>query len=391
MFIKKYFSFFGGISIKRILIINVETQFGGAEKSIVDIFKKISEKEEYEVLFLVENSKMKNILNKENIKFKVISLGKLNKNIVGISKLLYGNLLVFIEILQYKPHIVFSNTDISHMISFLSCFLTNIPFILILRDYRFKKIAKTLLEPFVKNIVCVSEHLKNFYKGGNKYEVIPNGIIVNDIINSQYRLIYRHKYAKNNEIIYGVAARFARWKGLDKLIKAFNLANKNINNFNAKLLIAGSAQESTEQYNYYLELKELIKKLGIEDKVSFIGWIEDPLEFFYNCDVIISSSITKYGGPESFGRTIIEAWSVKKPVITTNCGGPSYIVEDGKTGLKVNEENLIVEMKNAILELYKSKKKRKKIGNEGFRRVSDTYNIDKVIQNYLKLIKYNSL
>lgn len=371
--------------IKKILVINIETQFGGAEKSITDVFKQIVRDEDFEVLFLVENTKMKQLLENSNIKYNVLELGKVNLNLSGIIKIVNGTFRCFFEILKYRPDIVVTNSHVGHVIGGISSIMAFTPFIWVLRDYHLKPIIRNTLGQFASCIICVSDHLKSFYDGNEKYVVVPNGLDVNDL-NKNYDLKFREKYGAENEVIYGIASRFVKWKGLDSLIEAFYLADKESGDFHAKLLIAGSAEKGTDEYCYLQDLKKLVKKMGLEHKVIFVGWIDDILEFFYNCDVVVSSSLTtSNGGPESFGRTIIEAWSVKKPVITTDCGGPGFIVTSGETGIKV-KENSPDELSKAISTLYGSREKRVLMGIKGFDEVISNYNIEKIKNVYIDIL-----
>lgn len=363
------------------MVINIERRFGGAEKSIVDIIEGVKAKSNYEILFIVENIKMQKLLDAKGIKYKSIKLGEIQFNIKGVIKVLYGNLKILKEVIFYKPDIIFSNTDLSHMLSIFISFIFKNRLVIILRDYGFRTFIKKILDFFSAKTIYVSKHLKQFYNDNSDNPVIPNGIKLENINTSTIS----NKYRTKKEVLYCVATRFVEWKGIDILIEAFNLVNKELDQFNGKLLIAGEPKNNSKEYDYYIKLNELVKKHGLSSKVKFIGWVDNPINFFNNCDVILSSSTSNNGGPESFGRTIIEAWSVKKPVIATNCGGPSDLVKDNINGLKV-EENNIKEFKKALIDLYENKDKRELLGYNGFQSVLGKYNIDNISDDYLKFI-----
>ena len=254
-----------------------------------------------------------------------------------------------------------------------------------MRDYQFNKKVKKIFDFIPNKIISNSKNLKKYYNDNDKYVVIPNGMNLK-IIKEKYTLIYREKFdIEDDEIVFGIASNFARWKGIDYLIKGFYETQKENNSFKAKILIAGEPK-GNDNHKYYLELKELVKNLGLDEQIIFIGWIDDILEFFYNCDIIVSSSISDFGGPESFGRTIIEAWAVKKAIIVTDVGAPKNIVEDNISGLKVKEKDPN-SIKNAILQFYNNRNLIKQFGEIGYKIVKEKYNLQYAINQYRREIE----
>ena len=364
--------------IKKILVINVANGFGGAEKSLTDVLEKLTD--DYEIKFVAEHEKTIELLNQKGFSYEKLKTGSLKK-LNGIFKYITALIRLLFIILDYKPDIILSNTVRSHILSAPISFITRIKSIWILRDYSFSKGVKNFFEFAPKKIICVSKDLKRYYDGNDKYLVISNGLDMS-YISDEYSLVYRNEFEiKNDEFIIGLASAFSRWKGIEYLIKAFSEVQQEVGGFKGKLLIAGQAEKGTVRYQYYLELKELVKKLSLEEKVIFIGWIDNIFEFFYNCDVIVSSSISKYGGPESFGRTIIEAWAVKKPVIVTDSGGPRDIVQDEVNGLKVKEMNH-KDIEKAIFKLYKNRRICMEIGERGYTVLIKKYNLKNIAQQY---------
>ena len=68
------------------------------------------------------------------------------------------------------------------------------------------------------------------------------------------------------EIVILSVSRFDPWKGLPQLIEIFS----KIDSKNVKLRIVGRPQGSHEE-NHLQELEELIDKLGLKDRISFLG------------------------------------------------------------------------------------------------------------------------
>ena len=129
-------------------------------------------------------------------------------------------------------------------------------------------------------------------------------------------------------------ANIARWKGIDYLLKAFSLSNLYKGNITVK--ICGKVVDEI----YFKELQQFLNDNKLSKYVEFIPFQKDTSTLYYNSLAVVNCSISEFGGPETFGRTIIEAWSYKKPVIAFACGGPKYIITNEKNGLLVPEKSV---------------------------------------------------
>lgn len=182
-------------------------------------------------------------------------------------------------------------------------------------------------------LISVGEKLKEKMKGytHNKIEVIPN------IVNTE-------KFLPNNEVKEGVF-RFLSVsflnpnKNVDLTIKAFNKAFKNKEN--VELYVAGDGSER-------LKLESLVKDLGIESKVKFLGKVkrEDLPSFLKTGDAFVLPS--KY---ETFGVVYIEALACGLPIIATKCGGPEdFYREDLGYIIDVGDEEALCDAMIKIIE-----------------------------------------
>jgi len=77
-------------------------------------------------------------------------------------------------------------------------------------------------------------------------------------------------------------------------------------------------------------LRRQAHALQIEDRVHFLGSVEEMPAFYRACDVVCVPSRS-----EGFGRTVIEAFAMGIPVVTSNAGGLAEIVRPGVDGLLV--------------------------------------------------------
>ncbi|MFH1118734.1 MAG: glycosyltransferase [Bacteroidota bacterium] len=141
------------------------------------------------------------------------------------------------------------------------------------------------------------------------------------------------------------------YKGLDLLLEAFS--SKRLKAMNLKLLVAGEFYGNEEKY------LSLIKKFNLEDyielKTSFIPNNEVYL-YFCASDLVVQP----YKNATQSGVTQI-AYHFCKPMITTDVGGLSEVIPDGKVGYVVQPEVGAIE--NAIYKFYSESREKEFIEN----------------------------
>lgn len=171
---------------------------------------------------------------------------------------------------------------------------------------------------------------------------------------------------KKTDFLIGNLARLTKVKGHRNLLEAVSLSAKSINNL--KVVICGDGDQKEA-------LLKLRNKLKLDDLVIFAGNRNDVQKILPLLDVYIHPTLIREGLP----LAILEAMAAKLPVIATDIGGVREAVVDSRTGLIVPPGNP-VSLSDAILRLYKSKPLRQKMGNEGYYRCLNFFNIDTMIR-----------
>jgi glycosyltransferase involved in cell wall biosynthesis len=118
--------------------------------------------------------------------------------------------------------------------------------------------------------------------------------------------------------------RLARWKGQGVLLDAMaRMAEP------ASVGVIVGPVEGRERY--VAELKARAAALGIADRVIFAGGTDDMPAALALADIVVNASTE----PEAFGRVVIEAQAMERPVIVADHGAAPETVEEGKTGWRV--------------------------------------------------------
>ena len=134
--------------------------------------------------------------------------------------------------------------------------------------------------------------------------------------------------------------RLTRWKGQSVLIQAL----ARMRNAEAVVVLAGSDQG---RRGYAAELASLARRLNVEHRVRIVGNVDDMPAALKLSDVAVNASTE----PEGFGRVVIEAQAMARPVIATDHGGAVETVIHGVTGWRVrpNDPDELANMLDAVL------------------------------------------
>lgn len=178
---------------------------------------------------------------------------------------------------------------------------------------------------------------------------------------------YYHLQADEKIIIH--ISNFRKVKRINDVIHTFNEVIKEVD---AKLLLVGDGPEVSRA-------NELIKKLGIEKHVLFLGKQKNISELLSIADIKLLLS-----EQESFGLVLLEAMSCKVACIGTNIGGVPEVIEQGETGYVVNLGDYKQAAKYAI-DLLTDDKLYKKITDNASNRAISEFHSDKIVEDYLNL------
>ncbi|GFK92441.1 Alpha-D-kanosaminyltransferase [Fundidesulfovibrio magnetotacticus] len=173
--------------------------------------------------------------------------------------------------------------------------------------------------------------------------------------------------------------RFVKTKGFDVLLDACGLLRERGVDF--RLTLAGSGAIEGK-------LRAQAKRLGIEDKVEFPGFIlhRDVPELIGRHDIfVMPSKISATGDRDGLPTVIMEALVSRVPVVATDVGGIREVIETGETGILIQQKNPKA-MAEAILKLAADRDEAVRMAENGKARVLDFYDTARNARSFHDLI-----
>jgi glycosyltransferase involved in cell wall biosynthesis len=168
--------------------------------------------------------------------------------------------------------------------------------------------------------------------------------------------------------------RLVARKGFDYLIKALKIARERTET-DLRLILIGFGPE-------HKRLEDLSREIGVKEYITFLRSCDDAAKFRYlaACDIYALSSIH-----EGFGIVLLEAMLAGLPIVSTNKGGQTDLLEDGKNCLFVPPADE-KELAGAILQMAGDKALRDAIRQNNLCKVNE-FAIDKISARYEKLFR----
>lgn len=334
--------------------------YSGLERVAIEIIESLKDK--YDFYYACQDGVIEDILKQKNIKrIKINGINR--KEILKLEE-------------EYKPDLIHAHDYKATL--FCGIYIKNTNIISHLHNnppWLKKKIhpynyllLKALKSPCVKKIDIVSESIKNEYiyssKISNKMEIILNPVSCKKI---QENIDLNQ--IKSYDICF--VGRLTKQKNPLRFISIIYELSKKYPDIKVVMLGDGELKE---------QCKNKIKKLSLEKNIIMKGFVENPYK-----EMIKSKIFCLTSDWEGYGLVVFEALSLGLPVVTTNVGGISSIINE-KCGFfcRENEEfinkiSTLLENDNYIRYNHEAIKHAKEIENY------DLY-MKKILEQYKKYI-----
>jgi glycosyltransferase involved in cell wall biosynthesis len=197
---------------------------------------------------------------------------------------------------------------------------------------KFWPLYSAYMTTFSDKVVCVSQAMAVQFNDAKNVLSIHNGFEIPTLSTTNQPPALQNKL-NNADLIIGCTSRIRLIrKGQEYLIDAIGLLSQKTGK-NIQAILIGDYVPGYESQKE--EFDSLIRKYNLEERIHFLGHLDDPLSFYGLFDVFVLPS----GEPEPFGGVIIEAMSLGLPVIGSNVGGTTEQIADAWNGFLFENQN----------------------------------------------------
>ncbi len=333
--------------MEKILFVTNSFGMGGAEKVLLDIVSALGKKFDVHVLVFHNRGPLKDEMKKHCQVFTLFEspLHYLFFRKIGLYRRFRVN--AFINDNSYKAVVGFMEGKSTDLVAEIGAKIPKIAWVH--NDFRKMGIFTDIEKAFsvydeMDKIVFVSGDAKKafleLFPGIHSHLVTIYNVIDEDNI---IRLSGRDKLEENRKFTFLNVGMLRKQKCQDRLVRVARRLQDLGYDFQIQIIGSGPLHG---------DLTELIAASGVAEHVFLLGMKENPYPFMNACNCFVLCS-----DYEGYGIAVKEALFLKKLVLTTDVVGPREILEDGKYGLIVdNDEDALFQMMQHILELHLANK-----------------------------------
>lgn len=305
-----------------------------------------------------------------------INIVKLNKS----SKLL-ALIRVFFELIRNRPDVINTHNFLANVYGSYAGHLLRIPICLTLHsgDNQNPKEFKRRSMSIPRHFICVSSKIKEILLSSadknisqDNVSIINNGIDPDSFVNTALSNARQEFGISENTFLVGTVGRLQSIKNQKILLEAIAVLSKN--NENIYVLVVG---DGPLRY----ELESLSVSLEIQKKVCFAGSRNDVARLLAEMDVFVLPSLAE-GSPIS----LIEAMSVRLPVVATAVGAIPNIIQNGINGYLIPPADLPA-LVNRLDYISENRELSKEVGERAYETVQKEYSMDKMKLSYYEIYK----
>ncbi|MCK8824068.1 N-acetyl-alpha-D-glucosaminyl L-malate synthase BshA [Fuchsiella alkaliacetigena] len=236
------------------------------------------------------------------------------------------------------------------------------------KNSSFEKITKFSIEAS-DGITTVSESLKQntietFGIAPSRIEAIYNFIDTKEYCRGTAEQKFSWNRGKEKNIIH--ISNFREVKNIPDVIEIFAQINREVK---SNLLLVGDGPQRHKA-------KGLVNKLGLEERVYFLGKQDNVISLLSSADLFLLPS-----AKESFGLVAVEAMACRVPVIASRTGGLPEVVKDGVTGF-LAPPGAIAEMASYGIELLQNQELQSETAQNARHWVVRKFNAEQIVTQY---------
>ncbi|WEA01630.1 glycosyltransferase [Mucilaginibacter sp. SJ] len=371
--------------MKTILVVNNSSQISGAEFSLLELLDTL--KNHYKIIIAIpEKGDFGQKLSSLNYQVEYFRMLRFSRKSNGSNKLRYAVTLLAtsFKILCYAKKnnidLLYLNSNQSAVYSIFIRVLTPIKTIWHVRDSLKNKMITKVLSLGVSQVICVSKYI---------YAQIPvkkekKTLIYNGIDTDLWKPFRKTNgllpatIEDEKTILIGNIGQLIPWKNHMELIKVVKLISSKSENVHFLFL----GDDLFNQYPEYVnQLKLAVGDTNLTGYISFLGNRQNILSYINQIDILVHCATE-----EPFGRVVMEAMALQKPVVAYKSGGVAELIVENKTGFLVEPYNYS-DFADKLELLLKNKPLRDKFGFEGRKRIQANFSAEIYTGKIQTLIK----
>ncbi|MBD3345976.1 MAG: glycosyltransferase [Chitinivibrionales bacterium] len=242
---------------------------------------------------------------------------------------------------------------------------------LLYEKFRYRMAYKYIVDEIITPAESIKRTFRKFdWINQDDVHVVPNGVEIPDTSGWDRRYLKKTIDMSDGLPVILAAGRLFSQKGFEYLIEAVEKVN--YSGRPVRCAIAGGGDDTP--------YRSLARKLGIKDRVHFLGERSDLPRLMYGADIFVLSSID-----EGLPNVVLEAMSVGTPVVATRAGDAGEIITDSTEGylVPVGDSSLLAEKITGLLE---NEDERKRFSKRCIQTVKERYSISVMIDRLNALV-----
>lgn len=357
----------------KILYLNSVSFLGGAEKSLLLLLQNINRQHFEPMVVLPESGPLCKRIQALGIKLRLLPLKKIKVRnpvpyLITLWKLVY-------TLRSYKIDLLHCNMDICNQYGMIAAKLVGIPVITHTRNILGKRAFKRMFlrgaNVLIANSRASADSYSQYTSNDQRVEIIYNAVDIEQFCPEGACNSGNIYNISSGEFVIGQIARITPHKGQDVFIRALVQVIEEHPNVRA-LIVGDTVIDDTD---WFLdELKQIVKELGLVDKIIFTGFVEDIVDLYRCLDLVVLPSKS-----EGFGRTIAEAMAMTKPVVASRVGGLQELILEGETGFLVPPGDNST-LADAICRVIENPKLAFEFGIKGRQRIKEHLSVEKNVK-----------
>jgi len=331
----------------RVLVVTHSSNLEGAERSLLDVIDSLVDEKHKVAVIVREHGDFTSLLQERGVEFHQLNYGwwapqknkfsndwlkKADLTAIEISKLID----------EFEANLVYTNTSVIPF-GALAAVKSGIPHIWHIRELatgkifdRFRdvlpqigRIISLTSNRIIFNSEATQESWKTFITETSRNEVVYNPVPDKESVHRKEREVFR----------VAIVGSLLPIKNQLEALKAFS--SDTIKSSILELDVIGPDRDQV----YCQSLRVFVEENGLEEKVHFRGYRENPFSELPDLCLVCGNS-------EGFGRVMLEAIMGGVPVLAAKGGATDELIKEGETGFLYEAGN-IEELSNKLLKLSK--------------------------------------